>query len=117
MGFSCKKKDKVVLATDEERTNDNVRLREKLLIMNEYLEKDLKTKNSSETKRLNDFKSDKFFMFVGRTCGEGQTADIVIKEENGTARSFENVHTQLGKSFTFQHIESRGILSHDDAQK
>ena len=56
-------------------------------------------------------------MFAGRTFGEGKTVDIVIKEENGTARYFENVHTQLGKSFTFQHIGSRGNLTYDDGQK
>ena len=72
----------------------NAQLKEKLLKINDYLEKDLKTKISSETKRSHDFKSDKFCMFVGRTRGEGQTADIVIKEENGMARFFVNVHTQ-----------------------
>ena len=42
----------------------NAQLKEKLLRINEYLEKDLKTENSSETKRSHDFKSDKFCMFA-----------------------------------------------------
>ena len=84
--------------------------------MIEYLEKDLKTETSSETKGSNDLTYDDFCMFVGRTCGEGQTVDIVTKEENGTARYFENVHTQLGKSFVFQHIGNRGDLTYDDGQ-
>ena len=95
----------------------NARLKEKLFRINEYLEKYLKTETSSETKRSHDFKSNNLCMFTGGTCEECQTTDIVTKEEDGTARSHENVHTQLGKSFTFQHIESRGILTHDDGQK
>ena len=71
-------------------------------------------------------------MFAGETCEEGQFAGIVIKEEEDMqnlnsllkedeiARSHVNDRTQLGKSFTFQHIakaESRGSLTHDDGQK
>ena len=48
--------------------------------MKEYFEKYLKTENSSETKRSNDFTSDNFCMFARRTCGVGQTADVVTKE-------------------------------------
>ena len=47
---------------------------------------------------------DKFYMFARITCEEKKTVDIVIKEENGTTGSYVNVHTQLGKGFTFQHI-------------
>jgi len=55
-------------------------------------------------------------MFVGETCEEGQFVDIVIKEEeyrhnlnsvmkeDEIDRSHVNACTQLGKSFTFQHV-------------
>ena len=95
----------------------NAQLKEKILRMIKCLEKDLKTKKSSETKRPNDFTSDDFCMFAGRTCGEGQTADVVTKEENGIARYFEDVHAQLEKSFAFQYIGRRGSLYCDDGQK
>ena len=59
--------------------------KERLLRMIEYLEKDLKTETSSETKRSNSLTSDKFCMFAGRTCGKEKTVDVVT-EENETAR-------------------------------
>ena len=91
--------------------------KERLLRMIEYLEKDLKTETSTETKGSNDFTSDDFCMFVGKTCGGGKTVDVVTKEENETARYVVNVHTQFGRSFSFQYIGSRGDLNCDDGQK
>ena len=95
----------------------NAQLKKELLIVIEYLEKDLKTETSSETKGSNDFTSNKFCMFAGRTCEGGQTADVVTKEENGTTRYFVDVHTQLGKSFAFQYNGRKINLNYEDGQK
>ena len=95
----------------------NAHQKEKLLRMIEYLEKDLKTKTSSETKRSKGHTFNKIFMFAGRTCEDGKTVDVVTKEENETTRCVINVHTQLEKSFSFQYIGSRESLNCDDGQK
>ena len=71
----------------------NSQLKERLLRMIDYLEKDLKTKTSSGTKRSNGLTSDKFCMFAGKSCRGEKTADVVTKEENGIIRCFGNVHT------------------------
>ena len=42
---------------------------------------DLKAETSSEAKGSHGFKTDNLCMYAGKTCKEGQLADIVIKEE------------------------------------
>jgi len=91
----------------------NAQLKKEILRINEYLEKDLKTKTSSETKMSHDFKFDHLYMFAGETCEEGKFVDIVIKEEEDKKnlnfimkedeidRYHVNACTQLGKGFIF----------------
>ena len=59
----------------------NAQLKEILLKMIEYLEKELKTKASSETKGSNGLTYNKFCMFARKTRRGGKTVDVVTKEE------------------------------------
>jgi len=58
----------------------NFQWEDEVLKAREYLGEELKTEASSEAKRSQYFKTDVLCMFAGET-GEGQFADIVIKEE------------------------------------
>ena len=95
----------------------NAQLKEEMLRMIEYLEKELKTEASSGTKGSKSLTSDIFCMFVGTTGEREQITDVVTEEENGAATCFEDVHAQVEKGSTFQHIGSRGDLFYDDGQK
>ena len=95
----------------------NAQLKEKILRMIEYLEKDLKTEASSGNKGSKSLTFDIFCVFAGRACGRKQTVDVVIEKENGTTRCFEDVHAQLEKDYAFQHIGSKGDLVYDIGQK
>ena len=96
VGWLMKKKVKWHRLQMKKEQMIHAQQKERLHNMIEYLQKDLNTENSSETNRSNGFTSDKFCMFVGRTCGEGETIDVVTKEENGTGKYFENV--QIGRA-------------------
>ena len=88
----------------------NAQKKEEMLRMIDYLEKDLKTEASSETRGSKSLTFDIFCMFAGTTGEKEQTADVVIEEENGAATCFEDVHSQLEKDYAFQHIGSRRAL-------
>ena len=70
VGWLMKKKVKWHRLQMKREKMTNARLKEELLRMIEYLEKDLKTETSSEAKRSNDLKIENFCMFAGRTCGK-----------------------------------------------
>ena len=60
------------------REQMNSQQKERLLKMIKYLEKDLKTETSSETKRSNDFTSDDFCMFAEKLRKLEQRMDVQL---------------------------------------
>ena len=84
VGWLMKKKVKWQRPQRKKEKMTNAQLKEEILRMLEYLEKNLETEASSGTKGSKSLTSDIFCMFARITCGREQPANVVTEKENGT---------------------------------